>query len=208
MAAVLGAFRQPDSAWVCLRLTTRGSGFRRRSGPSRGGRLRAICRRSICARLRPPLARLCGFRRRGWPVWCRRLRAICRWRICAGWLRPALRRWIWLAVRRRPCPTRRSRRGLGYRLTGRAGFRFMSRRPSPARRRSIPRWVVRAPWLTIWWTRCRGGRPIVRRAIAPIAAVTRTAVIAHRSRTVPNVRWTVRISPCDKDGAIVIDPSR
>jgi hypothetical protein len=176
-------------------LATRSCGFRRRGGPSRGRRLRSICRRPICTggiwfRLRMPLAWLRGLRlsrpvRRGrlrticrWPVCRRRLRAICRWPICAGRVR--------FALRRRSCPTRWLRRGLRYRVGGCAGFRVVGRRPSATRRRSISRRVARPPGLTVGRTRPRYGRSIVRWTIVPIATITRTAVIVHGPRVVPH----------------------
>src|SRR5271156_30099 len=85
--------------------------------------------------------------------------------LCAG-IRPCTRIWFGLRLRRRVWIGPRARWGI----------------------RRSPRFAIR--WPVIRMIR----RAVVRRAIAPIAAVSGTVVVVHRARMVPIVRRTIWIS--------------
>jgi hypothetical protein len=107
-------------------------------------------------------------------------------------LRPISRIWIWPISIAGP-----SRRRIAAAIP-------RSRRPVSCRaiiwppRLTISRAVH---WIVSW-------RTIIRRTIAPIATVSRTACPPDGSRTIPVIRGTIRISPSAPDGPIVIDAMR
>ena len=90
-----------------------------------------------------------------------------------------------------------------------AGFRLRHWRTTTCGRfGSVSRRVVWSPRRAIWWTGCRNRGPIVRRTIVPVAAIAGASGIWNRTRTVPDVRRAIRISPSDPGDVVVIAPVR
>jgi hypothetical protein len=114
----------------------------------------------------------------------------------------------------RPCPrrsiiTRRSivRITRPHRLRRRRAIswptarRISSRRSTPSIARSSRPVIGRAIHRPVH----RIGRPIVRRPIAPIAAVSRTTAVVHRSRVIPHIGRPIATVPTAPRPMIVVD---